>query len=265
MLATDPISYSRNRIMKTSIDPTLIQLSFGGVTIDGKRKNAALEIDKLLMDVCDELNLISGEVITVELSKCKLLASSNTYGMIYYIPPEVRKNRDVRIAISVDYNDSSISYLGGTSYGSMSNGVESALTKLSNSLNPTIGEASTEVYLEGTNTVRVISNVGTNYTTYTKLTIEIENKSKLMNLHKASYPNFHLICLAYLKSYIYNHKLTISKASIYGGHELSEITNIIDTFSGAEQEYNEYISLKAPKMLMFSDPKKTNSIYRDMV
>ena len=46
--------------------------------------------------------------------------------------------------------------------------------------------------------------------------------------------------------------------------DLVSITNVIDSYSGAEQEYNEYLSTTAPKMMMFADKSKLNSLYRDM-
>ena len=262
MLVADPISYARNRMIKNGIDQTIQQLVFGGMETSGKRKNISVEIDKLITDVCDELNLISGETITIELSKCKLIP--NTDGMVYYIPPEVRKNRDVRIAISVDYNTPMSGYSAMAMYNSGGGILNTALTDLSRSLNTSIGEASTEVYLEDTNTIKIVGNNAINQGRYTRATVEIENRNRLNNLPKGSYPTFYTIAIAYVKSYIYNNRVKIDKASLYGGHELTSITNVIDSYSGAEQEYNEYLSTTAPKMMMFADKSKLNSLYRDM-
>lgn len=255
-IASDPITYSRDKIIKTDIPKEILELVFGGMTLSGLKKNIATEIDSVLMDVCDDLNLISGEVIEIDITRCKLI--TYTDGKIYYIPPELRRNRDVREVLSISSIDRDLSNSLGMNNGGTA--ISNALNLLNNSLADTVSTNIANVKLVDTNTFRIPVNSVT-AAVYNKISVEIVNDSRLKQIKKGSYPTMYDLCLSYIKSYIYNKRIAISKGSLYGGHELTAIMNEVESYSGAREEYNLKKDEEGGKMLFFSDQTKLNALY----
>ena len=100
MIASNPVSYAVSKILSIGVDKTVLELSYGGMNSIGVRKNISTELDKLLCKyVCADFNLISGDTIDIPISKCKLI--SNSDNRVYYVPPEARRNVDIREVYSI--------------------------------------------------------------------------------------------------------------------------------------------------------------------
>ena len=263
-IASNPVSYAVEKIMSISVDKTLLQLCYGGINSIGLRKNIAIELDKTIAKhVCGDFNLISGEVIDIPIAKCKLI--NNSEGRVYIVPPEARRNRDIREVLSLRKKvitgrlDQEV-YSMDTSGSSILNG----LVSMGNAMTDSEPTGTTMVELEDDNTIRVTTSNGSLYG-YDTFVVDIENRDRLRRLKRGSYPLFAKIATAFVRSEIYANRLSISRAAIHGGHELSEVSSAISEFSGALEEYESYISDNAGKMLLFSDESKLNSLYQYMV
>lgn len=258
MIITDPITYSRGVIMNRGIDKTLINLMFGGMTNNGRAKNIAEEIDKVLKEVCNDCNLISGDLIDIPIHKCKQI---DTEGRVWYVPAEARRNRDIREAISLRTN-STAPQMGVLSYGRNSGSITNRLSQMSNGFEDTYSDGVAYVRLEDANTIRITTQ-STILSTNDVLVVDIENRDRLRKLKKASYPKFYKLCLEYVKAYLYNNKLALKKTAIAGGHEISDIESAIEEFSGAGDAYDEMIASGAVgKMLFFADEAKLDNLYQ---
>ena len=258
MIASDPISYSRDVIIARGIDKTILDLCFGGIKPNGSRKNLAEEIDNVLKEVCNDCNLISGEMIDIPIYKCKQLDSE---GRLFYVPAEVRRNRDIREAISLRSNNTA-PQMGVLGYGVANNTMVNKLSQLSNGLSDTYSDGVAYLRVEDTNTIR-ITTTSTILSTNDVLVVDIENRDRLRKLKKGSYPAFYKICLLYMKAHLYNDRLRLKKMAIIGGHEITDIETAIDEFSTANDEYDEKISSGAVgKMLFFADESKLDNLYQ---
>lgn len=262
--STDPVSYTVSKILNIGIDKTVLELAYGGLNAIGIRKNIAQEIDKILAKyVCNDFNLISGDVIDIPVSKCKLI--SNSDGRVYIVPPEARRYRDIREAITIKKKlNVYIANTGLDTYNNPSSSIVDGLSSMSAGMMSTVPTGNTFLELEDDNIIRVTSSDGS-FNGYDTFVVEIENRERLKRLKKGSYPLFAKIAIAYIKAHIYSNRVAINKASIFGGHELSEISSVISEFSGAQEEYDTYLDTEAGKMLTFSDESKLNSLYQNMV
>ena len=260
-MSTDPVSFTVSKIMNTGIDKTILELAYGGMNNIGIRKNVAQEIDKIIAKyVCNDFNLISGDVIDIPVAKCKLVPSSD--GRVYIVPPEARRFRDIREALTIKKKTSIYNTgLGLDVYPVTSSPIIDSLSSMAANITPT---GNTFLELEDDNVIRVTSSDGS-FHGYDTFVVEIENRERLKRLKKGSYPLFAKIAITYIKSHIYANRIAINKASIFGGHELSEVSSVISEFSGASEEYDTYIDTEAGKMLLFSDESKLNSLYQNMV
>jgi len=259
-MINDPIAYAVSAISRRGIDSTILELVYSGIHANGMKKNVASEMDRVLLDMCDDFSLISGDTMNIELSKCRRLGSE---GYIYYIPPEIRSNRSVRNVLSVHssmISGSSVA-LTGMSTGS---GIASGIASMSAAISNSSSGVCTDVELKDSNTFQIITNnivIGG----YKYVEIEVENRERLKNLSKGSYPKFYKIALAYMKSVIYADRLRIRKIPMFGGHDISDIESTINEYSGASDEYDEYLSTDVGKMLMFADKTKTARYVNDLV
>lgn len=263
-MSTDPVSFTVSKIMNTGIDKTILELAYGGMNNIGIRKNVAQEIDKIIAKyVCNDFNLISGDVIDIPIAKCKLVPISD--GRVYIVPPEVRRHRDIREVLTIKTKDYIRNYGIGLDIQPISTStIIDGLSTMAANMSTTTPTGNTFLELEDDNVIRVTSSDGS-FSGYDTFVVEIENRERLKRLKKGSYPLFAKIAITYIKSHIYANRIAINKASIFGGHELSEISSVISEFSGASEEYDTYIDTEAGKMLLFSDESKLNSIYQTMV
>jgi len=144
------------------------------------------------------------------------------------------------------------------------NGLLGGMNAMSSAISTPISTVNTDVELIDSNTFRIYS---TNITAggYNTVSLEMENRSRLKDIAKGSYHKFYRVALAYMKSYLYANRLTLKKASIFGGHEISDIESILSEYSGASDEYDTFLDENVGKMLFFADKNKTASFIADMV
>jgi hypothetical protein len=262
MISTDPISYARDRIMKRGIDKTILELMYGGLTITGTKKNISLEIDKEIATMCKEdFDLVSGEIIDIPLSRCKCI---DMEGKVYVIPPEARRNRDVRDVLSLR-TSMGMPQHGSILYGGSGSPVIDSLANLSNSIGNPYTDGVAQVKLVDSNTFRVTTNTSI-LATHNTVAVEIENRDRLANIKKGSYPKFFEIAKAYIESCIYNDRLRLRKTAIFGGHEISDIEGEIDSFSDSGDKYQEFIDDGTiGKMLIYADEVKLHNFYSQQI
>ena len=256
MISDDPISYSRDRIRKNGIDRTIIELMYGGISIGGTKINPSVALEKDLLEMCEDFNLISGEVIDVPLNKCIAIDLENR---IYTIPPNARRNRDVRDVLSLRINSGMPMY-GNILFGSSGSPIVDGLATMSNAVNSPYTDGLAQVRLVDANTFKITTSLSVT-STHSLISVELVNKNRLSNIKKGSYPKFFEIAKTYIQSVIYNDRLRLKKTAIFGGHEISEIESEIDSYADAAEKYQEFIdSGVIGKMLVYADESKLHNI-----
>lgn len=263
-ISSDPVTYAVQSILSNGIDKTVLQLAYGGVNSSGVKRNIAHEVEKVIIkNVCNDFNLISGDIIDIAVGDCKMVESSDA--RVYIVPAIARRNRDIREVLSLKkktfiHNNG----FGSDAYPVTGNSLIDGMSTTLNSMSSSVPTGNTFVELEDDNTIRVTSSDGSFYG-YDTFVVDIENRDRLKKLKKGSYKLFSKIVTTYIKSHIYSNRIAINKASIYGGHEISEISSVISEFSGAGEEYDVLVEENAGKMLLYSDESKLNSLYQWMV
>lgn len=262
MISTDPISYSRDRILRGSrIDKTILELMFGGLTIGGMKKNKGLEIEKCLSLMCEDFSLVSGVIIDINISDCKQIDAENN---IFVIPPKARRNRDVRDVLSLRLVMGLPQYDGALA-ANTSSAIVDSLSALSNAVSSPYTDGVAQVRLVDSNTFKVTTNASV-LGTHLILAAEIENRDRLANIKKGSYPKFFEIAETYLMMCIYSDRLRLKKVAVFGGHEISDIEAEIETYSDASKDYQEFIdSGVVGKMLIYADETKLHNLYSQQI
>lgn len=260
MIYNDPVTYARSMIMKGVIEGTILEMVFGGISMMGTRKNIAVEIDRVINDVCDSMNLLFGELIDIPLSDCQCI--DNGLGKTFYVPPLARKNRDIRNVMSINHNITSV--MGMMNVNTTGNSVTAGMSRVFDSMSPNIIVGSSYIEMEDSNTFRITGD-SIFLSGMEMVTIDLENRTRLKRLRKGSYPLFAKIATKYVEAYIYSKRITLKKVAILGGYEMSDIESVISEFSGSRTEYDQLMDEDAGKMGTFADESKLNAIYSNIV
>lgn len=91
----------------------------------------------------------------------------------------------------------------------------------------------------------------------------VENESNMENLHPRFHGGFAKLVTLAVKSYIYNNcKVKLDQGYVYGGHELGSIGEIIDTYSDAEEQYQEYLNTEFRKLMYMNQSESMNRLIK---
>lgn len=93
----------------------------------------------------------------------------------------------------------------------------------------------------------------------------IEHDANMSSIHPRNYLAFSKLCILGTKSYIHNHlKVKLDQGYIYGGHELSTITDIVDNYADAEEMYQEYLHTTFRQIEFMNQPDNMNNFIKGM-
>lgn len=113
--------------------------------------------------------------------------------------------------------------------------------------------ASTDVQLIGPNTI-LISNVQV-YSGQLHLRCYVENDADFANLRSTAQHRFAELCVLAVKAHIYNTlKVPMDMGELVGGMTLGSFKEIIDSYSDANQLYQDFLLNKWKRIAILNDP-----------
>lgn len=124
--------------------------------------------------------------------------------------------------------------------------------------------SSSRVTLVGENTILVkgLPMIGDNM----MLECILENDEALNTLKPKSIPVFKQLIVLAVKAYIYNTLiLEIDTARLTGGHDLGKYREIVESYSDAEEQYNELLQEKIGVTFFLNDEEQTTRHIRFML
>ena len=197
-----------------------------------------------------DCNLVSGEQTRIDVSRCpKEILPTNEW--IFTVPKTMTGGKSILSALELICG-----YMYGTtdySYNlNISTGLGIAQKMYNNMANHNLIQTS-KLELIGDNTV-LVRDASTYTYNYSILRCVLEYDKNLSGLSTRSFHTFSQLCILATKAYIYNTlKIKLDKGYISGGHELNSITDIVDSYSDANEQYYEFLNDKAKKVLFMSD------------
>ena len=222
---------------------------------------------RLLVDC----NIVGGRIAMVPLMGIRPIFTA-PFTTVFQIPKIRTQGVDVLSALSVNYYPYSVSgNMFGSSlytsslYKNVSN-VTSVGQRIADSYSnlPVISSASCD--LVGPNTIAVRDNYRQMLTYAFYLRCILENDKELNNINPRSWVKFSRLCVLATKSYIYNNTVVdMDKAQLYGGQELGIIKDIIDGYSDAEEQYQEYLDTKWQKIAYMNDSEQSRRMLKLMI
>ena len=183
-----------------------------------------------------DANLCGGVPMKINTSDCKItLLHTNEF--IVEVPKTLTNNRSIISVLTL------ISNLGVTNAAIRTdfNPVLASTNVMYNSLaNETIIQTA-RLELIGENIIMVQEPTMQLYNCVIRCMVEHDNN--MGTLKAESIPSFCKLCVLAVKSYLYNHlKVKLNQGFVYGGHELGSIQDVVDNYSDAEEQYQEFLN-----------------------
>ena len=265
----NPINYSirhimrniPNRILNEAFMKDLPYTRSGVRNLESRIKTEI--IDNIVKPDCD---IVGGRELKLDISGLSPI-SVETDGLVYKIPTSMTGGAAIT---SAEYASFVINATAGTGFGTspamyantispspLANTLSSIMN--ASSPDPVTGTADCHVMDSGVNTVFIKAK---NRQKIYWLLVQVENDDRLNQLSPKSYPDFAKLCLFAAKAWIYNKLIIeIDEGKIQGGAELGTFKNILDSYSDAAENYNEWLIETMEVVFMLNDPRKSQEFH----
>lgn len=213
------------------------------------------QINDLIIDkiVLTDINLIGGITITIPVNKCFTYTyghEDGTTSKIIKVPPTLLNNKKIITPLSLMVSKT-------THVKHMSNNtglldLTKAKLNFDNNSNNIITTSNLE--LISTNTILINEDLFT--LSNATMEVTVENNRNLNNIKPANRLIFTKLVILAVKAFIFNSLvLELDKGSLYYGHELSRLGDIVNSYEEAYNDYQLMLKEKWMKISFMNDSK----------
>lgn len=248
--------------IKYSIPIEILQLAF---TETDNRLNNFISLDERILAsiirprVIIDTNIVGGIEARIDLNRCVISGMTNRE-FIVEVPKILTNGSSIMSVLGIVSN---VVYSQSTSFSETPAATSSAMNMMNNLGTENVVQTSRlelisdNTILVSDPTIHLINGV---------LRAVIENSANMSNLNPRSFNAFSKLCILAVKAYVYNIMLVkMDKAVIYGGHELGVVKEIIDGYSDAEEQYQEYLNTTFRKVQFVNDSDKMSRYVTSMI
>lgn len=257
----NPVTHAVSEIQMV-IPAQILTEVFGREDYRNWRRVAPVSIDEMIKSkvirprVLKDANLLGGRHVLIPLDNIPAY-SQDSFSSIYNIPPEATGHREILSILSVNYL-SSVAGTGGmgmpfnvsnpTSSSDLAMAGQRVMDSFANV--PHVSTAHAE--LIGYNTVLLRDSMRPSQAY--ALRCMLANDENLSNIQPRSYRAFSKAAILATKSFIYNQLIIrIDQGVLEQGQGLGEFKNVVDSYSDAEEQYQEYMKTVFQKVLFMND------------
>lgn len=213
--------------------------------------DAQILIEVIRPRVLVDCNLVGGSEVLISLQGLSA-ERTNQYTSVYRIPKERSQGRSIISVLNITYADPYAADNVGMATGC---GVSSMMTAAQGMLDsqgaiPLVSSASVQLIGENVVMVRDTSMLPANV----YLRCVIAHDDNMNHLQLRSYKPFSKLCEFAVKAFIYNeYVIKMDQGELYGGQQLGRFKEIVDSYSDAEELYQEHLRDKMQKVLFMND------------
>lgn len=250
--------------IKFRIPPHVLNETFKSRTQSWRDRDMSIDesiLNKVIRPrVVVDTNIVGGIEMYIPLYGAEIQQVDN-YTYVLRIPKELTQNRTILSALSISYFNSntmgayggSSSYLGGQACSK--NDVLGAANAVFDSFSSAPVTGTAQLRLVGENTIHVIDRGFFIQSAFLRCIVESDRE--LSNLQVRTYLAFSKLCELAVKSYIYNNMtITIDMAFLEGGRELGSFKTTVESYSDAEQMYQDFLKEKWGKINFMNDGER---------
>lgn len=224
------------------------------VTTDARIKELVIK-NKVMPDI----NIIGGTHITVPLAGLPMEPVDGN-ALVVRIPKSRTQGRSIISVLSLAIGTVATD---GMIYNPL-NRVSDSLNAAQQMLNsvssiPYVSEAQLMILADNVIMIQGMSGIVGNLF----LRCEVENDENLNMLKRRSYFAFSKLCVLATKSYIYNNSIIPMDVAFYeGGMNMGKMADIIDSYSEAEEQYQEFLETKWAIVSKLNDSETAERLVR---
>lgn len=256
----------KQRIPRAILDKAFIKRSFDWRAAPVANIDEQILVTVIKARVLPDCNLIGGTQALIPLDGL-YFDKPNDFTTVVHIPKDRTQGRSINSVLHVAYinRSAAVAYSGNgdinSGYNSNENsalmgaavGAMSALDKI-----PLTSSANVQLISE--NTIMVKDTIVMPNNCY--LRCILSNDENLNNIQLRSYPAFSKLVEYAVKAYIYNQLIIeVDVAELQGGQSLGIFKTVLEGYSDAEQNYQDYLKDKFEAILFMND----NESYRRLV
>lgn len=237
---------------------------------------APLAVDEYIKDkvigkrVLIDANIVGGRLALIPLNGLKPI-QVDPFTTVYQIPKIRTQGCDILSALSVNYypytatgGSVGSSFMTNNSLYNNTSVVSATAQRIADSFSSIPPVSVAQCDLVGPNTIYVRDQYRVTFAFF--LRCILENDENLNNINPRSWLKFSKLCVLAVKSYIYNNLvIEMDKAQLYGGQELGAIKDVVDGYSDAEEQYQEFLETTWKKVSFMSDTPSFTRLIRMQV
>lgn len=179
----------------------------------------------------------------------------DTYVTVYHIPKDLTQGRSIMSVLSVSYMTPGMMAMAPAMQGFNPGSVTAPLMAGQAMMDamshlPICSTAKAQLIGENTVMIRDIAPpVG-----YSYIRCILANDENMSHIQMRSITPFCKLVELACKSFIYNEYIvTLDQGQLYGGHDLGKIKEIIESYSEAEEQYQEFLTQKWQAISFMND------------
>lgn len=203
--------------------------------------------------VLRDCNLVSGIAAKIEVNKCKIDYIPHRLEHIIYVPHSITGGKSILSVLELISNVIYTNALPGLNLLSTTN----TAAKMYNNMASHSVIQTSKLELIGENTVLVTDPSIVVFNSVLRCTLAYDKN--MSSLNPRAYVAFGKLVILAVKAYIHNTiSIQLDQGYIYGGHELSSITDVVSNYSEANEQYYEYLNGEFRRVLYMQQPDNMN-------
>lgn len=192
---------------------------------------------------------------------------TDQFTIIFRVPKTLTQGRTITSVLGMGYLEANsyAQYAGGAQMNQCSINTTSENALALFAANASVPVSSTaECTLVAENTVMVKDTLFIKPNGY--LWCELANPTNLSNIQIRSLPYFSRLCVMAAKAFVYNEYIVqLDEGEIKGGHTLGVFRNIVESYSEALTEYNEFLTTTWASVAFMNDARSYTDYIRMQV
>lgn len=245
--------------IRRTIPIEVLEACFGGRTFSRFQTVTSMDeairsavIDRVMM-YC---NNVGGAQIPIPLSGCEM-DTIDVWNSVVRIPKNLTNGRRIvqALNITLHYQNSLTSQHWSSYMQNNSHAQLDAAKMVMNSHMPAPGISSASLSIIGENLLLVHGHGWR--TQSSAVTVILENEAEMNNLKPPIYQTFFQMVILACKSHIYNTlNVKLDQGALFGGFNLGKISSIIESYSDAEQMFQDFYKLTWRRAAIYNDPER---------
>ena len=245
-------------ILREVFTPVTYSWSPASISVEEQILNKVIK-PKVFIDA----NLVGGSEVIIP-THALPRQSSDEYTTVFHIPKSLTQGRSILAVLSISYMDSATlaAYAQTAIYQPCSvTPLGQAAENLFNSANTVVMPSTARVELVAENTVMVRDTLRVQATGFLRCLLAYDEQ--MSQIQVGSILDFTELAVLGTKAYIYNaYRIRLDEGKLKGGFELGAFREIVESYSDAREQYNEYLRDTWRKVAHMNDRESYERLIR---